>query len=103
MFEESTDPHHYSDISSAVQTRQRLNAQQTENESVLKEFKALPNDTSMAQIYKLTGPVLLKQERGEAEMAVTSRLEYIKREMERVEEQIKEYSEQSEGKKMEVS
>lgn len=34
-----------------------------------------------ANVYKLVGPVLLKQERSEAVMAVTSRLEFIDKEM----------------------
>ena len=90
-------------MSIAVQTRQRLTAQQTENETVLKEFNSMPTDAYRAQIYKLTGPVLLKQDRAEAEMAVESRLEYIKREAERVEQQIKDFGERSESKKIEAS
>ena len=34
-----------------------------------------------ANIYKLVGPVLLKQEKTEAVMAVDSRLEFIENEM----------------------
>jgi prefoldin beta subunit len=34
-----------------------------------------------ANIYKLVGPVLLKQERAEAKMAVDARLEFIEGEM----------------------
>lgn len=43
-----------------------------------KEFSILP---PTSQIYKLVGPVLLKQERNEAVMAVDGRLKFIEREM----------------------
>jgi len=43
-----------------------------------KEFSQLSEDSN---IYKLVGPVLLKQERSEAVMAVDGRLEFIEREM----------------------
>lgn len=44
----------------------------------LQEFTLLSDD---ANIYKLVGPVLLKQEKSEAVMAVDSRLQYIEKEM----------------------
>ena len=40
---------------------------------------ATPDDD--AKIYKLVGPVLLKQETAEAKSTVDSRLEYIEKEM----------------------
>lgn len=43
-----------------------------------KEFASLEDD---ANIYKLVGPVLLKQDRNEAVMAVNGRLEFIEKEM----------------------
>ena len=42
------------------------------------EFAQLDDDSN---IYKLIGPVLLKQEKTEATMAVNSRLEFIEKEM----------------------
>ena len=42
------------------------------------EFATLDDD---AKIYKLVGPVLLKQETAEAKSTVDSRLEYIEKEM----------------------
>lgn len=42
------------------------------------EFASLKDDSS---IYKLVGPVLLKQEKTEAVMAVDGRLEFIEKEM----------------------
>jgi prefoldin beta subunit len=42
------------------------------------EFNSLDDD---ANIYKQIGPVLLKQDKTEALMAVTGRLEFIEKEM----------------------
>lgn len=42
------------------------------------EFNQLDDD---ANIYKLVGPVLLKQDKTEASMAVNGRLEFIEKEM----------------------
>lgn len=44
----------------------------------IQEFDSLADE---ANIYKLVGPVLLKQEKTEAVMAVDGRLEYIDNEM----------------------
>lgn len=44
----------------------------------LQEFDSLADETN---IYKLVGPVLLKQEKTEAVMAVDGRLEFIDNEM----------------------
>jgi prefoldin beta subunit len=44
----------------------------------VQEFASLEDD---ANIYKLVGPVLLKQEKAEAVMAVDGRLEFIENEM----------------------
>lgn len=42
------------------------------------EFATLPDD---AKVYKLVGPVLLKQDVSEAKSTVDGRLEYINKEM----------------------
>lgn len=75
-----------------------------------------------ANIYKLVGPVLLKQDKAEAAMNVDKRLEYIQSEMcvdaeppgagvqladitvdrERIEGQIKEIGDKQDKKKMEI-
>lgn len=82
----STNPSHI-DLQSAVDARQRLEAQQQENKAVQKEFDGLAED---AGIYKLVGPVLLKQDRNEAVNAVSGRLDYIGKEITRTESRIKE-------------
>lgn len=87
------------ELSSLVSARQKLESQQQENKSVQdvrgkcnltriirqpatnilpQEFKSLAED---ANIYKLVGPVLLKQDTTEAKSTVDGRLEYIEKEM----------------------
>jgi prefoldin beta subunit len=60
---------------------------------VQKEFKTLADDSS---IYKLVGPVLLKQDKDDAKRTVDGRLDYIEKEIKRVEGTIKESQERSE-------
>ncbi|KAF2751650.1 Prefoldin [Sporormia fimetaria CBS 119925] len=87
------------ELSTAVEARQKLESQQQENTTVKKEFDILADD---ANIYKQIGPVLLKQDKAEAVMAVNSRLEFIEKEIRRIETQIKEIQEKSEKVKMEI-
>jgi prefoldin beta subunit len=75
------------DLQSAVDARQKLEAQQQENKAVQKEFDGLADE---AKIYKLVGPVLLKQDRTEAISAVNGRLDYIGKEIGRSETRIRE-------------
>ncbi|PSS09030.1 hypothetical protein M430DRAFT_53590 [Amorphotheca resinae ATCC 22711] len=82
-----------------IQSRQRLEAQLQENKQVKKEFSGLDDD---ANIYKLVGPVLLKQDRKESMLAVDGRLEFIDKEIKRFEKQIKEAQEKSDKLKMEI-
>ncbi|KAK8087673.1 prefoldin subunit 6 [Apiospora hydei] len=63
------------------------------------EFDRLKEGES---IYKLVGPVLLKQDKVEAEGTVKGRLEFIGKEVERTEQQIKEVQEKIEKKKTEI-
>lgn len=65
-------------LSDLVSARQKLSSQQQENQSVKNEFGKLDAES---QIYKLVGPVLLKQDHAEAGMAVDGRLEYIGKEL----------------------
>lgn len=86
-------------MTSKVQARAKLESQQQENKNVQAEFARLKDD---ANIYKMVGPVLLKQDKTEAVMAVDGRLQYIEKEVERVEKQIAGIQQRSEKKKMEV-
>ncbi|KAI1492268.1 Prefoldin beta-like protein [Biscogniauxia mediterranea] len=82
-----------------VQSRQKLEAQKQENSGVKAEFDRLKDGEN---IYKLVGPVLLKQDKVEAESTVNGRLEFISKELERTETQIKEIQEKMERKKGDI-
>lgn len=66
------------ELEGLVDARQKLESQQQENQGVQSEFNQLDDESS---IYKLVGPVLLKQDKTEATMAVNGRLEFIEKEM----------------------
>ncbi|KAI0555026.1 prefoldin subunit [Xylaria curta] len=87
------------ELQTAVDSRQKIEAQRQENIGVQKEFDRLKDGES---IYKLAGPVLLKQDKVEAESTVKGRLEFIGNELERSEGQIKEIQEKLEKKKGEI-
>lgn len=87
------------ELQAAVSSRQKLEAQKAENEGVKKEFDNLKDDET---IYKLIGPVLLKQDKMEAESTVKGRLDFIGNELERLEKQIKETQDKVEKIKGEI-
>ncbi|KNG81865.1 prefoldin subunit 6, partial [Aspergillus nomiae NRRL 13137] len=87
------------ELDSFVEARQKLESQQQENQGVQKEFNSLDDD---ANIYKLIGPVLLKQDKNEALMAVNGRLEFIEKEIKRIEGQIKENQDKSDKMRAEM-
>lgn len=68
--------------------RGKLIAQLNENEMVKKELDIL-DDSSI--VYKLIGPVLVKQELTEAQLNVNNRLKFFNTELQRLEKQQKEY------------
>ncbi|KAL2687864.1 hypothetical protein Neosp_005433 [[Neocosmospora] mangrovei] len=83
----------------AVASRQKLEGQKQENLGVQQEFDRLQDGET---IYKLTGPVLLKQDKVEAESTVKGRLDFISSEISRFETQIKETQDKLEKKKTEI-
>ncbi|KAI9680804.1 MAG: hypothetical protein M1817_004244 [Caeruleum heppii] len=87
------------ELQSTVEARQKLESQQQENKGVQKEFAQLKED---ANIYKLVGPVLLKQDRSEAVLAVDGRLDFIAKEIKRVEKQIADIEDKAEKIKMTI-
>ncbi|KAH9862217.1 hypothetical protein IAQ61_010420 [Plenodomus lingam] len=87
------------ELSTAVESRQRLESQQQENATVKKEFDILDDD---ANIYKQIGPVLLKQDKAEAVMAVNGRLEFIEKQIQDVEKKIKGIQDKAENIKTEI-
>ncbi|KAI9654863.1 MAG: hypothetical protein M1831_005232 [Alyxoria varia] len=74
------------ELQNLVSTRQKLSAQQSENEQVQ---KTLSSSSDSSTIYKNIGPVLHTQTQEEASMAVKGRLDYLNREIERLEGRIK--------------
>lgn len=82
-----------------VDARQKLESQEQENQGVQDEFASLNEESN---IYKLVGPVLLKQDKTEAVMAVNGRLEFIEKEIKRIETQIQETEEKADKKRTEI-
>ncbi|KAI1826272.1 prefoldin subunit [Xylaria intraflava] len=87
------------ELQTAIDARQKIEAQKQENLGVQKEFERLKDGET---IYKLAGPVLLKQDKIEATSTVQGRLDFIGKELERTEAQIKEIQERQEKKKGEI-
>ncbi|KAH7720183.1 prefoldin beta damian containing protein [Aphelenchoides avenae] len=65
-----------------INNRQQLDAQLAENNMVKEEMERLEPD---ANVYKLIGPVLVKQDLEEAKLNVNKRIEYISTEIKRME------------------
>ncbi|KAH8105766.1 prefoldin subunit 6 [Phellopilus nigrolimitatus] len=87
------------ELSAAVDARQRLDAQLTETGMVKKEFVLLQ---PTSEVYKLVGPILVKQDQPEAKANVDKRLAFIKSEIQRVEAGIKDINERTEKRRMEI-
>uniref|UniRef100_UPI00358E8F29 prefoldin subunit 6 isoform X3 n=1 Tax=Myxine glutinosa TaxID=7769 RepID=UPI00358E8F29 len=81
------------DISKSVATKQKLETQLLEN-TIVKEELDLLDETNT--VYKLVGPVLVKQDLEEAKSTVGKRLEYITAEKKRCEIQLTDLQKQSE-------
>ncbi|KAL3081891.1 hypothetical protein niasHT_037069 [Heterodera trifolii] len=70
------------DRSKCMTNRRQLESQLTENSMVKEEFDRLKSD---AGVFKLIGPVLVKQNLEEAKQNVAKRIDYIRTEIERIE------------------
>ena len=79
--------------------RAALQTQMHENDMVKAEFKLLEDD---ANVYKLVGPVLVKQDLQEARANVDKRIDYIKEELVRVDGQTKETEKKMEAQRNKV-
>ncbi|KAK7138138.1 hypothetical protein R3I94_013691 [Phoxinus phoxinus] len=80
------------DVSKSMSARQKLEAQLTENNIVKEELAFLDCQNT---VYKLIGPVLVKQDLDEAKATVGKRLEYINGEIQRYETLLKEMEKKS--------
>ncbi|KAL3851481.1 hypothetical protein ACJIZ3_013363 [Penstemon smallii] len=84
------------DISKNHQVRKKYTVQLGENELVLKELDLLNED---ANVYKLIGPVLVKQDLAEANANVRKRIEYISAELKRLDSTLQDLEEKQNSKK----
>jgi prefoldin beta subunit len=87
------------EVGEQIRGRQQLVAQLSENQFVQKELETLEAD---GEVFKLVGPVLIKQELGNAKENVEKRMEYINGEIERYTKQIEETEKTVEEKKAAV-
>ncbi|XP_076436348.1 prefoldin subunit 6-like isoform X2 [Babylonia areolata] len=81
------------DMHLAVTVRQKLDAQLNENTLVKEELDLLEESTN---VYKLVGPVLVKQDLSEARSTVQKRMDYINGELKRYDGNIKELEKKQE-------
>ncbi|EES04832.1 hypothetical protein BDA96_04G116200 [Sorghum bicolor] len=84
------------DIAKNHQVRKQYTIQVGENELVLKELELLSDG---ANVYKLIGPVLVKQDLAEAKANVKKRIEYITAELKRMDRALKDLEEKQNSKK----
>ncbi|XP_030027760.1 prefoldin subunit 6-like [Manduca sexta] len=73
------------DIKKAIGLKQQLDSQLNENKAVKEELALLKKDS---EVYKLIGPVLVKQDLDEARTNVSKRMEYISKEIKRTDDHI---------------
>ncbi|MED6247221.1 Prefoldin subunit 6 [Ataeniobius toweri] len=81
------------DVSMSVSARQKLETQAAENNIVKEELDLLDSSNT---VFKLIGPVLVKQDLDEAKATVAKRLEYINGEIQRYETLLKDLEKKSE-------
>eukprot|EP01114_Cavostelium_apophysatum_P024900 TRINITY_DN994_c0_g1_i1.p1 TRINITY_DN994_c0_g1~~TRINITY_DN994_c0_g1_i1.p1 ORF type:complete len:126 (+),score=45.80 TRINITY_DN994_c0_g1_i1:37-414(+) len=84
------------DIQRINASRQQYLAQLNENEMVKKEVEFLEKD---ADIFKMIGPALIKQDRSEALTNVNKRIEFISAELVRIEATFKDLEKKREEKR----
>ncbi|PWN97129.1 Prefoldin, partial [Tilletiopsis washingtonensis] len=87
------------EMQQAVDSRQTLASQLSENVAVRKEFAALAPD---AHVYKQMGPGLMKQDQAEARSNVEKRIEFIEAEIKRAETRLRELADKGEKQKNEL-
>jgi len=71
-----------------INNRRQLESQLTENQMVKSELDLLKPE---AKVFKLIGPVLVKQDLGEAKQNVKKRIDYISTEINRVESLLEDF------------
>uniref|UniRef100_A0A1J3DLX7 Prefoldin subunit 6 n=1 Tax=Noccaea caerulescens TaxID=107243 RepID=A0A1J3DLX7_NOCCA len=84
------------DMAKNHQLRKKYTIQLGENELVLKELDLLEED---ANVYKLIGPVLVKQDLAEANANVRKRIEYISAELKRLDATLQDMEDKQNNKR----
>ncbi|KAL8625956.1 hypothetical protein ACOMHN_012548 [Nucella lapillus] len=84
------------DIEKTILLRQKLDAQLNENTLVKEELEKVNGETG---VYKLVGPVLVKQDLTEARSNVQKRIDYIAGELKRYDSSIKDLEKKQESHK----
>ncbi|KAA0198063.1 Prefoldin beta subunit [Fasciolopsis buskii] len=82
------------EIQKCFQAHRQLSAQLSENENVKEDLSQLEDSNT---VFKLVGPVLLKQDLSEAKETVNKRISFINAELKRQDDRIKELEKQQEG------
>ncbi|XP_053735347.1 prefoldin subunit 6 [Synchiropus splendidus] len=80
------------DVKKSMAVRQKLEAQLADNNIVREELELVDSSNT---VFKLIGPVLVKQDLEEAKATVAKRLEYISGEIQRYEATLKDLEEKS--------
>ncbi|XP_041989650.1 prefoldin subunit 6-like isoform X2 [Salvia hispanica] len=88
------------DIQKNQQVKKKYTIQLGENELVLKELDLLNEDTN---VYKLIGPVLVKQDLAEANANVRKRIEYISAELKRLDSTLQDLQEKLNSKQESIA
>uniref|UniRef100_A0A7S0SJH3 Prefoldin subunit 6 n=1 Tax=Mantoniella antarctica TaxID=81844 RepID=A0A7S0SJH3_9CHLO len=88
------------DLNRSMSNRQQFVQQYNENDMVFKELEKLEED---ANVFKLIGPVLIKQDLVEAKSNVGKRLEFITNETERLDKMVKSLENKQETKHREIT
>ena len=78
------------EIQTQLNKQQSLLAQKSENDNVKLEFDIIDETSTGVEVYKLIGPVLVKQDVTEAKSNVDKRLEFIKKELESIDKKVEE-------------
>eukprot|EP01100_Stratorugosa_tubuloviscum_P005998 TRINITY_DN261_c1_g2_i1.p1 TRINITY_DN261_c1_g2~~TRINITY_DN261_c1_g2_i1.p1 ORF type:complete len:133 (+),score=71.05 TRINITY_DN261_c1_g2_i1:123-521(+) len=78
---------------------QQYSTQLNENEMVLKELELLDDE---AEVFKLIGPALVKQDSSEAKFNVRKRIDYISQELRRLETVAKDSQKKLESKRAKI-
>jgi prefoldin beta subunit len=87
------------ELQKVATNRQKLLTQLNENSLVMKELELAPDDSN---IYKMIGPVLVKQSRDEAKAHVQKRVDYIDSEIKRHENLTKDLEKKHNEKRQKV-